>query len=158
MKKIWILALAGAIIVGLLSCGQADQTETVPAETEGSNMISVTYYHGDKWGNKLVEETGTIEKLTAQNLIDLLAETGAIPEGIRVLNFQLTGDIITLNLSHEMQEAAEGKGSSGEYILMGSLVNTLLTAYDAEGIDLTSAGARIQTGHDYYDYILEFYE
>lgn len=150
--------MIGAMLMLLMACGAEPEEATEVTETTGANMVTVTYYRKDDFANRLVKDTAKIEKLTAQNLINLLVEHEMLPEGVRVLNYQLENGIITLNVSAEFGEAMKGLGSTGEYLMIGSLVNTFLDVYDAEGMDLTSAGRHLESGHDIYDYILKFYE
>ena len=156
MKKWILLVLVGAILLTGAACHKEEEImETTSApETEGDVVI---YYHGDKHGSRLVEETTLVPRLTAQALVDLLAEQKVIPQGTRVRNFKLKQGIITLDLSKEFEEGAQGLGSSGENVLLGSLVNTFLATYEAKGLDLTTEGRSLVTGHDVYDYTLEFY-
>jgi len=49
-------------------------------------------------------------------------------------------------------------GTSGEYLYMGSLVNTLLDACGADSLVLTVEGEPLETGHEIYDYPLSFFE
>ncbi len=159
MKKMKILALLGAMVMLLMACGaDSHNAETVPTETTESNMVTVTYYHRDGSANRLVADTAKLEKLTAQNLIDLLTEQEMLPEGVRVLNFQQENGIITLNVSAELGEAFQDLSSSKGRVLLGSLVNTFLDVYNADGIDLTSAGRHLEGGHKLYNDILEFFE
>lgn len=157
MKKYMLLALIGAMLMTFFACGAKEEViETTAApETEGD---LVTYYHGDKFGDTLIPETTLVPRLTAQALVDLLIEQKVIPEGTRVRNFKSAGGIITLDLSKEFEEQAQSLGSAGEYVLLGSLVNTFLTTYEATGLDLTTEGRDLATGHNIYDYTLEFFE
>ena len=141
----------------LFACGAKEtvQETTASPETEGD---LVTYYHGDKFGDTLIAETTLVPRLTAQALVDLLIEQKVIPEGTRVRNFKSAGGILTLDLSKEFEEQAQSMGTTGEYVLVGSLVNTFLTTYEATGMDLTTEGRDLVTGHNIYDYTLEFYE
>ena len=149
--------LTAAMLLLLYGCGKAREPEeiTEAPETDG---VTVTYYHGDKYGDHLIEETTLIPRLTAQAVVDLLVEQKVIPEGTTVRNFRLYNGIITLDLSKEFEKEAQSLRSSGEYVLMGSLVNTFLSTYEARGMELTTEGRKLATGHDIYDYVLEFYE
>lgn len=118
-------------------------------------------------------ETVTIE-ISAQNIFDALIAHGAIPEGISVLSFQIDnhgvetqeGDTVSytpgdttslfLDLSAEMQSTLLEAGSAGELMLIGSLVNTLLTVYEADEITLTCEGAALESGHNVYDEPISF--
>lgn len=49
-------------------------------------------------------------------------------------------------------------GTSGEYLLVGSVVNTLLDAFDGTDVTLTVNGAALETGHNVYDSALARFE
>lgn len=158
MKKLWILVLTGAMLLLLAACGKgAEDNLSETVATEEDDRITVTYYRSEGMGKHLVKETAKLQKLTAQNLIDLLIGEEMLPKGVRVLNYQLEGDIITLNVSGELAEALKGLGSTGEYRMLGSLVNTFLEVYHAKGIDLTSAGQHLGGRRGDDDYILKFF-
>ena len=154
MKKLRYLVFLAAMVLLLTGCGgKEENTETTEAPvTDG---VSVTYYHGNDWGS-VVPETTLIPKLTAQALLDLLAEQKVIPEGTTVRNFKLTEGIINLDLSKEFETEAKNLGSFKEQIMLGALVNTFLDAYDAEGLELTTEGRILKTGFHVYDDILTF--
>ena len=156
-KRLRIFAAAAAVLMLLTACGAKEE----PAETTTEPLtdgVSVVYYHGDESASYLVEETTLLPKLTAQALLDLLSEQKIIPEGTRVRNFQLSQGTITLDLSREFEEGIQGLGTSGEYMMLGSLVNTFLRTYEASGLELTTEGRDLQTGHNVYDEVLKFFE
>ena len=156
MKKFRILALVGALFLVLSACGNR---EPVPETTEEAQMdgVTITYYHGNERGSQLVEETTLIPKLTAQALLDLLTEQKVIPENTTVRNFKLTGGIITLDLSREFEEGVRDLSRGKEEVVMGSLVNTFLKTYEAEGLDLTTEGRILKTRYHIYDSLLTVY-
>ena len=49
-------------------------------------------------------------------------------------------------------------GTTGEYFLVGGIVNTLLDAFDGTDVTLTVNGAPLESGHNIYDYALTRYE
>lgn len=166
MKKwiCWCCTLA--VLLSLSGCGSREEVPaaetTVPAavvETEPPvAMEPAVYYHGDENAEKLVQAEGKIPGLSPQNLIDLLARKKVIPEGIVVWEFSQEDGILSLDLSHEFGDAAAQMGTSGEYIILGSLTNTFLTAYGADGLNLTIEGNPLETGHNIYDFTLKFFQ
>lgn len=107
-----------------------------------------------------------------QGLVDALIAHDALPEGVTVNDFRMEdngtetaegeGDDasvsytpsdsqIFLDVSQAFGDAASTTGTAGETMLLGSLVNTMLTYYNAETLTLTVDGAVLETGHNVYD-------
>ena len=112
---------------------------------------------------------------TAQGLADALIARGVLPEGTAVESFAThsdgvetregdmvryeVGDVsLSLDLSEEFLGALENAGTSGETVVLGSVVNTFLTAYHAVEMTLTCGGAAVETGHGVYDGPLAFFD
>lgn len=95
--------------------------------------------------------------LLSTAVLDALREAGALPKGVKVVRLEQTGAELALDVSGELAEALTGMGSTEEYMTLGSLVNSLLSAYGAETMRLTSGGAPLETGHDSYDEPLAFF-
>ena len=153
------------LLLSITGCGGKKAPEptepetTAAAETEPPvPMIPAAYYYGDENAEKLLKAEGEIPGLSAQNLIDLLARRQVLPEGIVVWEFQNEEGILSLDLSHEFADAAGQMGSAGEYILLGSLTNTFLDAYGAQGLNLTVEGNPLETGHNIYDFTLKYFQ
>lgn len=109
---------------------------------------------------------------TPQGLVDALIAHKALPEGVTVNDFRMENDgtettdgegddasvsytpgdsHIFLDLSQSFADAAGSTGTAGETMLLGSLVNTMLTYYSAVDLTLTIDGAVLETGHNVYD-------
>ncbi len=107
-----------------------------------------------------------------QGLVDALIAHDALPEGVTVNDFRMEdngtettegegddasvsytpGDSqIFLDVSQAFGDAASTTGTAGETMLLGSLVNTMLTYYNAQTLTLTVEGAVLETGHNVYD-------
>lgn len=111
-------------------------------------------------------------KANPQGLVDALIAHDALPEGVTVNEFRMEdngtettegeGDDATvsytpgdsqifLDVSQAFGDAAASTGTAGETMLLGSLVNTMLTYYNAKTLTLTVDGAVLETGHNVYD-------
>lgn len=95
--------------------------------------------------------------LLSQAVLDALREAGALPKGVKVVRLEQTGEEITLDVTGDLAKALNGTGSTEEYMILGSLVNSLLGAYDATTLLLTAGGEPLETGHDSYDRPLTFF-
>lgn len=134
-----------------------------PAPSEVTQKEDITLYVP----NEMVDGFDTKEiniALDAQGIVDSLIAENALPKETKVKNFTLEednakyDDLITLDVSKEFGDSVSSMGTAGELMLMGSLVNTFLDAYDADFLNLTCEGEVISTGHNVYDYPLSFYD
>ena len=80
-------------------------------------------------------------------------------EAVAVNSFLMdkTG-VIRLDLAANFGAIMNSTGTSGEYMILGSLVNTFLDAYNASGLMLQVDGKTLETGHSIYDWTLNFFE
>ena len=162
--------------------------DTVPTDPDAStdeeapqediailDEMEVTLYLPDDQAEGFVETVETV-KATPQGIVDALISHGALPEDTVVNDFRMTdngteiiegdtasytvGDTlhIDLDVSEEFSEAIASTGTAGETMYMGSLVNTMLKAYNADTISVTCNGAAIETGHNVYDQPMTFFE
>lgn len=135
------------------------EPETEPEAEPEPEQVTVTMYRGDENCEYLISEEAQIPALTPQALADLLYSRGVLSGRVTVNDFfqEENGDL-QLDLSGEFSNMLNGSGTAGEYILLGSLVNTFLDAYEAEKILITVAGETLESGHAVYDQPLTFFE
>ena len=152
----------------------ADAEETTRPDIAVADELTVTLYlpNDNADGFDTVEET---VEASPQGIVDALIAHGVLPEGVTVDAFETVGDgvetqegdvvsyevgelSITLDLSEEFLSAVTGTGTAGETMVLGSLVNTFLTAYHAGTLTLTCGGETVETGHNVYDAPLTFFD
>ena len=141
-----------------------NERETPAGEVEG---ITIRIYHSDDAAENICVNTAMTEEITPEILIMNLASYGMLPDTVTVKRFSegtetakdgtVTDKRLTLNLSEDFGTWLSSMGTSGETMVMGSLVNTFLDAYDASAIKVTVDGAVLETGHQVYDGWLELY-
>lgn len=175
MKKISTILAAFLAVLSLAACGAGKSADTVkppsssplPESTDGipqstdkpeSAAITVTYYHGDENAEHIVSDTAEIPQLSPQALADLLCEKEVLSVPVTVNSCVVDNDkIIQLDLSGEFSQLLNSTGTTGETIIMGSLVNTFLDAFKADGVYIKTDGQELSTGHNIYDCVLGFY-
>ena len=95
--------------------------------------------------------------LTADGLTSAMADS-VLWGGSTIQSLKIEGSTVRADMNDAFAAQIGSMGSSGETMILGGLVNTLLDALDAEEVILTVNGQPLETGHDVYDYPLGRYE
>ena len=150
MKKLPFILL---LVLCLCLCACTNE-KAVPADT----AAEINVYYSDENCENLLSESVSIPELSPENIMAALLEKGAISQSVSVNSFLMdkTG-VIRLDLGKEFGGMISAMGTSGEYMMMGALVNTFLEAYSASGLMLQVDGKTLETGHSIYDFTLEFF-
>ena len=148
MKKLPFILL---LVLCLCLCACTNE-KAVPADT----AAEINVYYSDENCENLLSESVSIPELSPENIMAALLEKGAISQSVSVNSFLMdkTG-VIRLDLGKEFGGMISAMGTSGEYMMMGALVNTFLEAYSASGLMLQVDGKTLETGHSIYDFTLE---
>lgn len=104
-----------------------------------------------------------IPELNKDELMSALIAAGVFPEGVAVNSCELTQDasgtpVMALDMNAAFAQLMNGTGTTGEYLYMGSLVNSFLNAFGASRLSLTVDGGVLETGHSIYDFELSWYD
>ena len=160
MKKLLPIALVVVMALSLAACGgektpPPEDTGTPGTATPGPETVTITVYKSDETAENFLTDEAEIQELTAENVLDALITAGVVNKDVKVASFDSSDPAnLKLDLSAEVQTQASSLGTSGEYMLIGSVVNTFLTAFDAQGMTITADGKTLETGHAIYDTVL----
>ena len=127
-----------------------------------SEKKQVEIYFGNEDGDAIVSEVVEMETVTATDVMEELVRKGVVTkesELLGVVKQSEDGKIrLKLNMSKEFGDFVSTMGSSGEYTIVGSVVNTFLDLYGAEDVLILIEGESFETGHQLYDNYLQFYQ
>lgn len=168
MKKKFVLWLVFLMLFLAAGCANdthdidAPEAEAGPAGEETPEgvvePVKVLVYYGNAAADGFEQKEVEIKGLTPQHLIDELAILNVVSIDTEVKSFEQDGKSLKLDLSKGFSQYVNMMGTSGEYIVIGGLVNTFLTAYDADEILITVEGKTLETGHASYENPLTFFE
>ena len=132
-------------------------TETpTEAPTEPAALYSFTLYHGDENAEKLLPKEVFVPEIRESVVIEQLIAAGVLREGIAVNTLEKNGTQLNIDFNQEFANLVCSMGTSGEYIIVGSTVNTFLSAYQAETVFFTVNGEILESGHVIYDFPIGF--
>ena len=142
----------------------AEKAEDTTKETESEEsqeeqlILYLPNENADGWN----VTKNQIEQITPDIIIGQLVGAGAIPDSVTVVSFGEdqgeNGLILKLDLSSNFAEGLLNMGTAGEYLTMGSVVNSFLDTYQADGIEITAGGAVIETGHTSFEGVLNHFD
>lgn len=135
-----------------------DTMTAQPEEIQEPETVSVCIYYSNAQATGFEKAEVSLEQLTPDVLLSELAKVNVVSYDTKALNFSKSGKSLTLDLSEDFSNYINMMGTAGEYIVLGSLVNTFLTAYDADDILITIKGKTLETSHAIYDKALTMYE
>ena len=158
MKRIFALLLCAAMLLSFAAC-QSTAAEGEQQQEEEEQTVQATLYLPNENADGFDTERVELAEDSPQALVDALIERGALPEGTEVLGeFDRSAQTPTVDLSQEFADAMASTGTTGESMLMGSLVNTFLYYYGIDSISVTAQGQVIETGHTEYSQPMGVFE
>ena len=139
-----------------------EPTETITeAPTEAPTnppTVSVTIYRGNANADGFETIEFEVEEMNMNVLVEKLIEVGVLDEQVFIGSMRIDGDHLILNFGPAFADQLCTMGTSGERMLMGSVVNTFLTAFDAGTVSVRVNGEILESGHVIYDEPMGFFE
>lgn len=133
---------------------QTDKPAVQPENPNPTGGESAVVYVPDEQSEALTPVGTNVADDSDQALVDALISAGALPSGVKVVSSGLKDGVLTLDMNDAYAEAVRSSGTTGEEMLVYSLVNTFASARNAESVMLTVDGKPLQSGHAIYDYAL----
>ena len=171
MKKLMLVLLCGLLLSGcVFSTTLPDEqliqkpteitTEPPSAETPTfSQPVQVTLFYGNEQADGFETTNIFMDQLSAQLIVEKLIEYGVLDEAVTLRSLERKDNTLHLDFNQEFLDHLNTMGTAGERMMIGSVVNTFLTAYpEAESVSITANGEIMESGHVIYDFELTFFE
>ena len=167
MRKIFCMLLVFIMSLGLVACSKgpikdsADESVSIGEDVlEEPTVELVTYNIYIPNANADRFDIVTIESkdISAEFLLEKLVENNVLTADVQVNDFRFVDETINIDFNYSFGDIICSMGSAGERMIMGSVVNTFLDAYDAEFVHITVNGEILESGHVVYDFEMSFFE
>lgn len=132
---------------------EATVPETIPVMT----LTYRIYLPNDNADGFDIQDVDTTV-ITAESVLKELQERGAIPETVAINSFGSEGTQLNIDFNQAFADLVCSTGTAGELMITGSVVNTYLSAFQAESVFFTVNGEILESGHVIYDFPLTFVE
>ena len=128
-------------------------------EPSAAPGISATLYKGDDNAENVVPVECEIAEQSPQAIVDKLFELGVFGSAVTANSFTVdNSNVIHLDMGQDFAAQIFSSGTAGEHIMVGSLVNSFISVFEADAVLITVDGNPFESGHAVYDYALSFFE
>ena len=169
MKKLIALLLCGLLLCGCTPEAQPTEPVTDPTEEPSVQMatipetvpevLTITIYHGNANADGFETTEFEVEKMNTDVLMEKLIEAGALNEDVVLASMQFKDGGLVLNFNDAFLAQLNTMGTSGERMMVGSVVNTFLTAFNkVDKVSILVSGQIVESGHVIYDEPMGFFE
>ena len=153
-----------------------EQMETVPSATEVVNetesdstsvteAMSVIRYivyspnsNADGFYQNVMEWQIPYVADYQPTILDAWIELDVLTDDIQILSMVQEENHITIDFNHAFKDLVCTMGTSGERMIIGSVVNTLIANYEVDTVSITVEGEIWESGHVIYDFSMGFFE
>lgn len=159
MKKWLCLLLACLLLTG---CASASETAAPTVRDTEPEPVILSVYVPDETAEGFVKREVEVPDITESVITDQLILAGVLAEGTRVNSLELVSGSdapeLLVDFNSALRDRILSQGTAGEYVTLGSVVNTFLTAYGAQSMVITVEGQPLESGHAVYDAPLPFFD
>lgn len=144
------------------SSGETETTTVEPTTTETAETttapVRFTLYTPNENCDGFYATEIVVSELDANTIVQELVNEGVLTAEILVNSAELEGAALALDFNGAFADLIITQGSTGERMLIGSIVNTFLSAFGAETVTITVDGSTLESGHVVYDFPMEFFK
>ena len=128
-----------------------DPTESIP------QLLSYDIYVPNENANGFVVESISTEEISEATVLAELKKHNVLTEDVSINSFNVENNLITIDFNQAFADIVCSMGTSGEMMVLGSVVNTFLDAFQAESVYFTVDGEILESGHAIYDFAMSFF-
>ena len=184
MKQLIMLLICGLLLTGcvwtttppegsLPTKPTEVQPTTVPTESTTEpptdfTAVTFTLYYGNENVDGFYTKEVTIPELNVDLVMEQLIEANVLAKDVILLSHNIINNTcLHLDFNEAFLNQIHTMGTSGEWLMMGSVVNTFLNIFnptpdnlsvDIDRVYITVNGEIIESGHQIYDFEMGFFE
>ena len=139
-----------------------DQAPEATTENTPENTIQYIVYSPNENADGFyvnVIEGNIVEGSEYQlTILEAMIEMGVLTEDVQINSIVRVENNLTIDFNQAFRELVCTMGTSGERMIVGSVVNTLIANYEVETVSITVDGEIWESGHVIYDFPMGFFE
>lgn len=132
--------------------------ETEPPATQPPLVLTYQIYLPNDNADGFVVEAVETSEITVASVLQELKARNVLPEDVAINGFVADQMQLNIDFNQPFADLVCSMGTAGELMIIGSVVNTYLSAFQAESFFFTINGEILESGHVIYDFPLTFVE
>ena len=137
---------------------ETDPTEAETTATEPPMMLVYQIYLPNDNADGFDVQTVETTQITPESVLKELCDRNVLPDTVVINSFDADGMQLNIDFNQSFADLICSMGTAGELMITGSVVNTYLSAFQAESVYFTINGEILESGHVVYDFPLTFVE
>lgn len=130
--------------------------ETTP--TESLDMVfTYTVYTPNENADGFIEEVIETNVVNPESVLAELQKRNVLPEDVVVNSCSIDDGLVNIDFNQAFADVVCATGTSGELMVVGSVVNTYLSAFGTDSLYFTVDGEVLESGHTVYDFVMSYY-
>ena len=157
MKKLLLFLLCTLMLAGCNNPNQELNTPTQatsPVYSEPEVTESYMIYLPLESADGLESKVLNVAEITPESVLDELKGHNVLPENVMINLLEVKGTELNLDFNQAFADLVCSTGTAGEMMIIGSVVNTYLSAYQSSNVEcvlITVEGSTWESGHVIYD-------
>lgn len=162
-NKLLFLLICSLLLVG---CAKTEtvkesttQINTELTENKSDKYPYVVYFPDEEYLSfSCTTLTTSSKEEIPSKILEQLYDKKVLSEKVMINSFEVLDDMVKIDLSENFIKLVSSTGSTGEYYMVGCLVNSFIDTYNVEKVEILVNGNTFESGHVLYDAPLNKYE
>lgn len=130
--------------------------ETAPTEALGM-VFTYTVYTPNENADGFIEEVIETNVVNPESVLTELQKRNVLPEDVVVNSCSIDDGHVNIDFNRAFADVVCSTGTSGELMIVGSVVNTYLSAFGTDSLYFTVDGEVLESGHTVYDFVMSYF-
>lgn len=170
MKKIVGIILMISMFSMMVACSNTggdplrNSEPTIPVSTEivevveGPPAYAYNLYIPNEHADGFDIKEMNVAEISAESVLSELKSNAGLREDVQINDYKLVDGVLYLDFNQAFADVVCSTGTSGEFVIVGSVVNTFISAFQVDYVYFSINSETLESGHVIYDFPMGYFE
>ena len=119
--------------------------------------FTYTVYSPNENADGFIEEVIKVNEVNPVSILWELKQRNPVLENVEINHCSFDDGFLTIDFNQAFADVVCSMGTSGELMIVGSVVNTYLSALHTDSMYFTVEGEILESGHTVYDFVMSYF-